>query len=118
MNPEIFLFPKILTDRYYFMDKVKKENDFTKTDLIYDRQAKAIYEYTLYNDDYSNKQQVNMMTNETKNSEIAFWQKIEAHDLVESYKKGELKGKLKEISARLEEESNPVIMLVKDRANM
>jgi len=116
MDPEIFLFPKILTDRYYFMDKVKKENNFTKTDLIYDRQAKSIYEYTLYNDDYSNKQRVDMITCETKNGEIAFWQEIEAHDLVGSYKKGELKGKLKEIAAGLEEESNPVIMLVKNKA--
>jgi hypothetical protein len=47
------------------------------------------------------------------NSEIAFRFKIEAEDLVKSYRKGELKGKLKEIAAELEEDSNPVIMLVK-----
>ena len=123
MNPEIFLFPKILTDLYYFMEIVKKEDYtddvFTRTDLIYDRQERVIYEYTLCNDDYSNKQQVNinMATSGTKNGEIAFWQIIEAHTLVESYKKGELKGKLKEISAELEEDSNPVIMLVKHKTS-
>jgi hypothetical protein len=118
MNREVFLFPKILTDRYYFMEKVKKENNFSKTDLMYDRQKKAIYEYTLYNDDYSNKQRVSMVTSETKNNEIAFWQKIESYGLVESYKKGELRGKLKNIAAGLDEESNPVIMLVKNKRFM
>jgi hypothetical protein len=118
MNPEVFLFPKILTDRYYFMEKVKKEKNFPKTDLMYDRQKKALYEYSLYNDDYSNKQRVNMAASETKNGEIAFWQKIESYELVESYKKGELKGKLKDVAAGLDEESNPVIMLVKNKQSM
>jgi hypothetical protein len=117
MNPEVFLFPKLLTDRYYFLEKVKKDNDFSKTDLVYDRQKKTLYQYILYNDDYSNKQPVNMMTWETKNGEIACWQKIEAYELVESYKKGELKGKLKEIATGLDGESNPVIMLVKNKCN-
>ena len=38
---------------------------------------------------------------------------FEAYELVEAYKKGELKGKLKEIAAGLGAEDNPVIMLVK-----
>jgi hypothetical protein len=118
MYPEVFLFPKILTDRYYFMEKVKKENNFLKIDLIYDKQEKAIYEYALYNDDYSNKQRISMVTWETKNDEVAFWQKIESYELVESYKKGELKSKLKEFAAGLEENSNPVIMLVKNKRAM
>jgi hypothetical protein len=36
-----------------------------------------------------------------------------AYELVEAYEKGGLKGKLKEIAAELNEESNPVIMLAK-----
>jgi hypothetical protein len=40
---------------------------------------------------------------------------LEAYQLVESYKRGELKGKLKEIAATLNEESNPVIMLIKHK---
>lgn len=32
-----------------------------------------------------------------------------------SYKKGQLKGRLKEIAATLDEESNPVIMLIKHK---
>jgi hypothetical protein len=49
------------------------------------------------------------------NGGIVFWQKIESFELVESYEKGELKGKLKEIAAELDAEDNPVIMLVKNK---
>jgi len=123
-NPESFLYPMLLTERYYFLQTEKIEPEikgtnpvdavpvFPKTDLIFDRQEKSIYEYTVYNEDYTNKITVGMMERK-ENNEIAFWQKIEAHKLVEAYKNGEIKGKLKDIAAELEEESNPVIMLVK-----
>ena len=114
MSLEIFLFPRIITDRYYFMEIVKKEDDFSKIDLLYDRQESTIYEYIFYNDDFSNKRTVDMIQKNV-NDGIVFWQKLEAHDLVESYEKGELKGRLKEIASNLEDEANPVIMLVKYR---
>jgi hypothetical protein len=47
------------------------------------------------------------------NSEIAFIKRLEAGDLIEAYKEGKLNGKLKEIAAELDEESNAVIMLAK-----
>ncbi|MDL2244774.1 6-bladed beta-propeller, partial [Parabacteroides sp. OttesenSCG-928-J18] len=109
----LFLFSKIQTDRYYFMEKVSNKEKIIKTDLLYDTKEKAIYEYTLFNDDYSNKQQVTMANSGCSNAKIVFWQKMEAHSLVESFQKGELKGKLKTIAANLDNESNPVIMLVK-----
>jgi hypothetical protein len=128
MDPEVFLFPCILTERFFFMKTVKKtlkSTDLTKsiniselsklyqtTNLMYDRQEKTISEYSILNGDYSTEKLVNM-SQATVNNEIAFWQKIESYELVESYNKGELKGKLKEIAASLDEESNPVIMLVK-----
>jgi hypothetical protein len=120
MEPEVFLFPSVLTDRYYFMQTLKKEFDlatmkgFPGTDLVYDRQEKAIFEYTVYNDDYSNKKAVSMNTVPV-NDEIATLQSLEAYQLVESYEKGELKGRLKEIAAGLDEDSNPVIMLIKQK---
>jgi len=118
MTTEVLLSPGILSEHYYFMESVKKEFDFeTKqgfpsTDLMYDRQEKAIFEYVVYNNDYSNKRSVNM-AQETVNDEIAFWRKIDADQLVEDYEKGQLKGKLKEIASNLKEEDNPVIMLAK-----
>jgi hypothetical protein len=55
------------------------------------------------------------MVQKTINNEIAFSKKNEADELVEDYKKGVLKGKLKEIATGLKEEDNPVIMLVKHK---
>jgi hypothetical protein len=120
MNPEVFLFLSIFTDRYYFMETVKKIYDFgtnsgfPNVDLMYDKQEKAIFKYTVYNGDFSNKKEVYMKSRPV-NDKIASWQALEAHQLVESYRKGELKGKLKEIAATLDEESNPVIMLIKHK---
>jgi hypothetical protein len=124
MDPEVFLFLSVLTNRYYFMETVKKEYDwgsdskagsgFPSTDLVYDKQEKAIFRYTIYNDDYSEKILVNMKTTPV-NDEIASWQPLQASDLVEAYEKGQLKGRLKEIAANLNEESNPVLMLLKHK---
>lgn len=122
MNPEVFLFPGVITDRYYFIQSVKKEYDFEakkgfpRIDLMYDKQENTIFEYVMYNDDYSNRKTVNLGQKIFfVNNNIAFLQKLEASEIIEAYEKGELKGKLKEIAAGLEEESNPVIMLVKNK---
>lgn len=47
--------------------------------------------------------------------EVVFCRRINADALVESYEKEELTGKLKEIAAGLDEEDNPVIVLVKHK---
>lgn len=120
MDPEVFLFLSVVTDRYCFMGTVKKEYSFSTgkgfpaTYLIYDRQEKAIFRYTVHNNDYSYKNIVNMVLS-PESDEVAFYHKIEAYGLVDSYKKGELKDKLKEIAATLDEDSNPVIMLIKHK---
>ena len=113
MNPEVFLLPSILTDRYYFMRSMKRESrGFLTNNLMYDSQAKALFEYTVYNNDFADKRTVNMDMG-TMNDEIAFGYKLEAYALLEDYEKGQLKGKLKEVVAALDEDPNPVIMLVK-----
>ena len=119
MNPEVFLFPCILTDRYYFMQKFTQGNDegYTTSELVYDKLEKTICESIVYNGNYLNKSQVSMMPlsmmQEIANNEVAFWRKIEAYQLIEANEKGYLTGQLKEIAAKLDEEDNPVIMLVK-----
>lgn len=123
MEPEVFLFPGVLTDRYYFMQAVKREYNFStdtgmpRTDLVYDTQENAIFECIVYNDDFETKKlmslayEIPMFT--IVNNEIAFMKRLEAYELVEAYKKGQLKGRLKEIASGLHEESNPVIMIAK-----
>ena len=68
----------------------------------------------LNNNDYSEKRAVNMKSLPV-DDKIASWQSIEASQLIEDYEKGKLKRRLKEIAASLDEESNPVIMLIKHK---
>lgn len=122
MTPGVFLYPAVLTDRYCFMQTVKAEWDWgtnsghKRTNLVYDKQENKIYEYEMHNADMTKKQSV-IMTSEVTigNNEIALVHKLEAPDLVEAHEKGQLKGPLKEVAATLDEESNPVLMVVKYR---
>jgi 6-bladed beta-propeller len=121
MVPEVFLYMGIHTDRYYFMQAVKnvfnfeKGNGFYTDELMYDKEEKAIFQVTVHNDDYAEKRPV-AMTAKSINREIEDVTSLNASRLVEIYKKNLLKdGKLKEIASRLDEEDNPVIMLVKQK---
>jgi len=117
-NPEILLTMGTLTDRYYFMKTIKKEYDFTKgrgfpiAGLMYDRQANAVFNPTVINGDYVKRKTVSMTSHPVK-SKIATFQILLAYNLVKAFKDNGLKGKLKEIAAELNEESNPVIMVMK-----
>ena len=121
MNPEVFLILRMLSDRYYFMETVKNvwdfgnDSGFPRTFFMYDRQDKSFYEYTVYNGDYSTSKEFYMNDLRHVNQEIESWRRIEAYQLVEANEKGELKGQLKEIAATLDEEANPVIMLIKHK---
>jgi len=115
MTVEVFLFPRLISDRYYFIETVRKEYDFSTTHLVYDRQENRIFEYTVYNDDFSPKRPVDISSQQPINNEIALWVRLEADDLFDAYHEGQLKGSLKDIAAGLKEEDNPVIMIVKHK---
>jgi hypothetical protein len=119
MNPEVMLQLRLISDRYIFMETIenvydfKTESGFPKRYFMYDRQGKTFGGYTVYNGEYSTKKEIYMSAfRKLINHEIESWLRLESHELVESYRKGELKGKLKEIAATLNEEDNPVIMLI------
>ena len=126
MSHETLFFPGILTDHYCFMIVLKEDIGvespwpsvpntpvMTTTNLVYDKQERNIFASTVYNGDYSDNREVSMFQQTADNSKIAFWLKIDADELVNDFKKGILKGKLKEIATELDEEDNPIIMLVK-----
>lgn len=129
MNPKVFLYPGVITDRYCFMQGIKQEyNENDETDSkgflvrfnwVYDKKERKPYEYTVYNSDFTNKRPIKNLTyalntlTVVNNDEIAFAERIEASELIEAYEAGKLQSKLKEIAAGLHEESNPVIMLAK-----
>lgn len=114
MNPEKFLLLSLLTDRYYFMEVIEKKIDFSTTDLVYDNQEKALFRCKVYNSDYTEDKEAYLKSTPL-NNEIPSYQYLEAWELVRDYKKGRLKGKLKEIASKLGEEDNPVIMLIKHK---
>lgn len=125
MIPEVYLFPGVITDRYYFLQSVKKEYDkekrigFPTTELLYDKEENAIYEYAIYNSDFTDKRPLSLVYEFPiapmiiNDNGIAYITRLDAHDLVEAYENGKLRGPLEEIAANLEEEDNPVIMIAK-----
>lgn len=121
MDPEDFLSLRFLSDRYYFMETIKnvydfdRKSGFPKKYMMYDKQEKVMCNYKLYNGDYSVKKEMYMIGMSLLNHEIASCYPLEAFNLVESYNKGELKGKLKEIAATLNKDDNLVIMLIKHK---
>ena len=121
MNPESFLILKLVSDRYYFMESVKnvydfsKEEGFPRTYFVYDTQEKDFFRYIIYNGDYSYKKEFYMSMLTPINFKGELWATLNAFELCRDYKKGKLKGKLKEVAATLGEDDNRVIMLVKHR---
>lgn len=119
-NPEVLLTMGPVTSQYCFIQTIKKEFDFTTgrgfptSEWFYDTQAHEAYSAVVLNADYTNKQKVNMTSNWGV-GDIATFDKLEAYKLIEANEKGELKGTLKELASTLNEESNPVIMLIKYR---
>ena len=121
MNPEFYLILKLVSDRYYFMESVKnvydfrKEEGFPRTYFMYDTQEKDFFSYIIYNGDYSYKRELYMVMFTPINAKGELWATIDAFDLCKDYKEGKLKGKLKDIAAKLGEDDNRVIMLVKPK---
>ena len=120
-KPVIFLTVAAITNEYYFMKSIKNTFDFAKrrgfpsTCLAYDRNEKVIYEIDVLNGDFIKSFQVDLYSNPVNNQLITAYQTLQSPQLVEAYKKGELTGKLKELVSSLNEESNPVIMVMKDK---
>ncbi len=117
MSPEVFLFPGILTDQYYFMQAVTKEADVLKgeemptVDLVYDTKEKQTYRYVITNADYEEREEDFSVA--PMNEQVLYASYLEAIDLIED--KAKLKGKLKEIADNIDEEDNPVVMIVTNK---
>lgn len=121
MDPEVFMIPRLISNRYYFMEGIKnvydfrKEEGFPKTYFVYDTQEKEFSRYIIYNGDYTSKNEFYMVMLTPINAQGESWATLNAFDLCRDYKKGKLKGKLKEVAATLEEDDNRVVMLVKSK---
>ncbi|MDR2586293.1 MAG: 6-bladed beta-propeller [Prevotellaceae bacterium] len=123
MNPEVFLSVELITEHYYFLmvsEKIAKilgdglMSAIPQTSLMYDRQEKTLFKYAVYNGDFLNEKQV-FMNSWPINDNVSACKSLGADSLVDAYKKGQLKGKLRDIAAALDENDNPVVMLIKNK---
>ena len=67
---------------------------------------------SIINNDYQGQEVYMEDINADQPSGI-YLQSIRASSLVKAYEEGKLSGKLKEIASKLEEEDNPVLMIMK-----
>lgn len=117
-EPDILITMGPVTDRYYFFKTIEKTFDFSKgrgfpsKDLMYDKEEDSFFEPVIFNADYINKQEVSLTEN-VGNGDVATYQNLAADQLMEAYAENKLKSPLKEIVAKLNEESNPIILLIK-----
>ena len=118
MSTQVFLYPLVDLKNHCFMYSQKKEVDmktfkgFSTTELVYDKVEKSIYRSTVYNGDIIDGEPMSMI-NEPLNGDVLFSISLDAADLVELLNENKLQGKLKEIAGTLDEEDNPVLMIIK-----
>lgn len=125
MDPPVYLFTGVMTDRYYFLQAVENAYDpetkdgFASRDLLYDTEERAVYEYVVYNNDFTDERPLNLvyqfpnMFLAINKGDVAYVSKFDAPDLIEALNDGKLRGPLKEIASRLDEEDNPVLMIAR-----
>ena len=120
-NPERLITIGTVTSRYCFFQTTDKTfnpktgRGFPFRELVYDTLTNEIFLSVVLNADYTSKQQVDMVRL-AQNGKISCVQVLQPHKLIEAYEKGELKGKLKEIASQLNDDSNPVIIVMKERS--
>lgn len=122
MEIQKFLYLIAETKQYYFLQTLKKEfnlekmKGFEAQNLIYDKREKAVFTPIILNDDYSDKREVSIEIHEIQVDRNVFaFQSIEACNLIEANKEGILKSRLKSLVSNLDEQSNPVIMILKSK---
>lgn len=121
MDIQKFLYLIAETDRYYFMQILEKKfnlekmRGFNVDNRIYDKQAKEFFTPVILNDDFSHGEVSIDMHEAQEDRNVISFQTIEASKLVEANEAGKLKGKLKSIASKLNEGSNPVILILKNK---
>ena len=117
MELPIFLLPIKNTPRYYFTYTQKKTDGYPEKMYMVDKKEKQIYslESNFRNKEYDGQEVYfygMFITQASLPANIAV-QPISASYLIEAYEKEQLSGKLKEIASRLNDDDNPVLMIIK-----
>lgn len=109
------------TNRYTLLSSVEKKIDKDKGELapvsryfMYDKQTGEIHTPHFYNLDYSPKRQTIVEDNYMAELPDNYARRIlSAEMLVRINKEGHIVGRLKEVVSKLQEDDNPVLMLIK-----
>lgn len=119
MDPQLILYPAANTRDHLFFYTVEKKFDdntrkgFEEKYIMYEKNTKAFFEPEIYNADYVSEKVVNpFITTFSDGKSMTYVKVLNTIDLIDSYEKGDLKGELKEIASRLDEEDNPVLMVI------
>ena len=128
MSIPIYLFALGETNRYVFLlsrakiyDPYDESKQFPSKNLIYDKLEKVLYTCIFHNEDMPVLKITipdvffpdGYVYAQIDCSSEFFLRMIPADQLVEQFSKNKLKGELQEIASTLQEDDNPVIMLVK-----
>ena len=120
VDPERLFCMSTVTDRYFFMQGMRKEFDFTtgrgfgRDDWMYDRQERTVYTPVVRNADFKDGRQADVIGGPVNRYGVAALQVLSADKLVAAYEDGKLNdGPLKNLASRLDAEDNPVLMLMK-----
>jgi hypothetical protein len=115
-DPAKYLIIQAQTKQYIFFKIVNSQFDisskkgFSTKNFCYHKKEAKIYEANIINSDYSTNDEFKI---ESPVSPGVLVKQIDAYQLINAYQKGELKGKLKEIASTLNENDNPVLMIIK-----
>lgn len=119
MDKKKFLSLVAENDRYCFLHVLEKDFDlntmkgFGTKNLIYDKFEQATFTPVLLNDDFSEEMQISIGVHKVQaDRSILSFQTLEASELIEANEKGILKENLKKFIPRLEEDSNPILMII------
>lgn len=121
MDPGVHHIVRLTSDQYIFMEGITNKKDpmsgktFPKSYFAYDVKDKYFVTYKAYNGDFTDKEELYFSTFKAAKNNGEWFCVLHAPQLVEAYNEGRLKGKLKEVASRLNEDSNPIVMLVKDK---
>ena len=116
-DPKISFAPELTTDKFILLDvttlnfKAITENkgSIQSSKLMYEFQTDRIYDITLRNEDFPTMEWEILSADVPENMAIIL---IDAFTLVEALKEKKLKGKLAQLATTLDEEDNPILMIV------
>ena len=115
----VYLEEGVETSKYIFMVRIAinekdEQNMFPKTNWVYDKDKKNIYEYNIVNKDFPEIQLALDAHMLNLDIEPGYGlSRFNSGQLIEAFKNGKLQGKLKDIASTLNEEDNDVLMLLK-----